>query len=122
MTDEEITEFYREIGARIRKYRKKIGMKPEMLAQQLGLTRPSIVNIEKGRHKPSIDTLLQISELLFVSYTELIPSTRSEGGKIRSPKKSETIITDTALKNRSAEKILKEFIATINQENKGNIL
>jgi DNA-binding XRE family transcriptional regulator len=74
MTDEKIAELYKEIGARIRSYRRKIAMKPEILAEHLGLTRASIVNIEKGRHKPAIHTLLEISEVLQIPYVDLIPS------------------------------------------------
>jgi transcriptional regulator with XRE-family HTH domain len=53
-------QFYQEIGSRIRNARLLSGISQEILAAQLGLTRASIINIEKGRHRPSVHLLIEI--------------------------------------------------------------
>jgi DNA-binding XRE family transcriptional regulator len=67
-------KLYSEIGKKIYKIRIGAGIKQEMLADYLELSRVSIVNIEKGRQRPSIFLLLKIADIFKVNYTELIPS------------------------------------------------
>ena len=47
MKDHEV--FYRKVGERLRGKRKARGLSQEGLATAIGLKRPSISNIEKGR-------------------------------------------------------------------------
>lgn len=69
----DIDEFYKEIGVRIRDFRLLAGLSQEILAENLNLTRASIINLEKGRHRPSLHLLVEISSLLMIHYTSLIP-------------------------------------------------
>jgi DNA-binding XRE family transcriptional regulator len=73
MTQIEHKEFYDNMGSRIREARLKAEISQDVLAQHLGLTRASIVNIEKGRQRPMIHTLFQIAEAVKVNLTDLIP-------------------------------------------------
>lgn len=66
-------ELYKKIGEKIFEARIKANIKQEGLAESLELSRVSVVNIEKGRQRPSIFLLLKIAQLLKVDYTELIP-------------------------------------------------
>lgn len=70
---EKQNEFYIELGNRIREARLKAQIGQDELAEKLGLTRASIVNIEKGRQRPMIHTILTISQLLKVELHALIP-------------------------------------------------
>ncbi|HZX75408.1 MAG TPA: helix-turn-helix transcriptional regulator [Cyclobacteriaceae bacterium] len=70
---EELNEFYVEMGNRIRQARLKSKIGQDELAEKLALTRASIVNIEKGRQRPMIHTLLTISVLLKTELYDLIP-------------------------------------------------
>jgi len=70
-------EFYQEIGSRIRNARNLANVSQDDLAIRLGLTRASIINIEKGRHKPSLHVLLEIASMLMVNYISLIPDSTS---------------------------------------------
>jgi transcriptional regulator with XRE-family HTH domain len=65
--------FYQSIGRLIQTERLNRGISQEILAGQLDLTRASIINLEKGRHKPSIYQLMLIAEILQTDYTSLIP-------------------------------------------------
>ena len=69
-------DLYRELGRKIRQARERFGEKlsQEALAQRLGLSRASMVNIEAGRQRAPLHLLWQIAELLGADLTMLIPS------------------------------------------------
>jgi len=64
---------YREIGMHIRKERKDLGFSQIELAEEVGLTRTSIVNIETGRQRLPIHVLYTVAEALGVSVACLLP-------------------------------------------------
>ncbi len=68
-----IERFYSELGEKIKVERLRHRISQEELAGFLGLTRSSIINLEKGRHRPSVYQLLQIAAMLNIEYTKLIP-------------------------------------------------
>ena len=49
-------------------------MTQEALASEIGLSRTSIVNIERGRQQLLLHTLAQISAALSISLQDLLPS------------------------------------------------
>lgn len=65
--------FYEQIGERIRNFRLSAGISQELFADLLNMTRASVVNIEKGRQRPSVFLLVRIAEILSVDYIDLIP-------------------------------------------------
>jgi len=66
--------FYRQFGQLLTEARRKKGISQEMLADQLGLSRTSITNIEKGRQPVQLHNLYLIARLLAVELKELLPS------------------------------------------------
>jgi len=64
---------YMAIADRIRAQRKCAGMSQQVLADVVGLSRASIVNIERCRQRPSIDLLYDIADALGVQAVELLP-------------------------------------------------
>lgn len=73
MTESDIKSIYVELGARIKEAREKRGISQEILADQLSLTRASIVNIENGRQRPMIHTIIEICEILETTLSFLLP-------------------------------------------------
>jgi len=69
---------YREIGDSIQRLRDRKRLTQEALAAGVGLSRTSIVHIEKGRQKPPLDKLYLIAELLDVDVFELLPPMRKQ--------------------------------------------
>ena len=65
--------FYNELGSRIKKERLARNITQDELAQELELTRTSIINLEKGRHKPSIYQITLIAKYFNMDYTKFIP-------------------------------------------------
>lgn len=65
--------FYEQIGERIRNFRLSANISQEVFSELLNMTRASVVNIEKGRQRPSIFLLITIARILKVDYIDLIP-------------------------------------------------
>jgi transcriptional regulator with XRE-family HTH domain len=65
--------FYRQVGEKIRAARKERGLSQEGLAKAVGLKRPSMSNIEKGRQNLLLHTFHDIAETLGSEATELLP-------------------------------------------------
>ena len=59
------------LGERIQKYRKKVGMSQEELANRLNVTRQSISLWETDQTVPSLDSLLIIAKIFDISLDEL---------------------------------------------------
>jgi DNA-binding XRE family transcriptional regulator len=73
MTAAERKKFYKFVGEKIRDARKNKGYKQEMFAKSLRLSRVSIVNIEKGRQRPSAHLLFDIAKTLNIELVSLYP-------------------------------------------------
>jgi transcriptional regulator with XRE-family HTH domain len=67
-------EIYRVIGSRIAARRKDLRLKQVEVAAQIGLTRASLANIEKGRQKIMMHQIYKIADALRVeSILDLAP-------------------------------------------------
>jgi transcriptional regulator with XRE-family HTH domain len=60
-------QIYKMIGERIRDERQKRHLTQDELASRVGLKRASITNVEKGRQKLLVHTLVQIADSLGTS-------------------------------------------------------
>lgn len=58
--------FYENIGNKISNFRENRGITQDRLGKYVDLSRVSIVNIEKGRQKPSMYLLYKFAELFNV--------------------------------------------------------
>ncbi len=56
----------------MRELRKKHELTQTELAQKLHLSRTAISNYEKGKMQPSIETIIQISEIFNISIDKLL--------------------------------------------------
>jgi transcriptional regulator with XRE-family HTH domain len=74
MTEKAEDRLYRLVGERIASARLGTGLSQNKLSKKLGLSRVSIVNIEKGRQRPPLHVLWKIAEALGTEITDLIPS------------------------------------------------
>ncbi len=55
---------YQVIGERIRRSRKKAGLTQEKLAELVGISLPFLGHIERGTRKPSLETIVRLSDVL----------------------------------------------------------
>ena len=65
--------FYKKIGENIRAKRKERGLSQEGLAKAIGLKRPSMSNIEKGRQNILLHTFCDIIETLDSNPNAMLP-------------------------------------------------
>lgn len=66
--------FYSKLGSLLKIAREKANKSQEALADYLGLSRVTVVNIEKGRQKILIHDLLLASKFLNIDLLDLIPT------------------------------------------------
>ena len=71
--------FYSTFGRMLGEMRRKQGISEEMLADELGLSRTSITNIEKGRQPVQLHTLYLIARLLSIDMKEALAFPESHG-------------------------------------------
>lgn len=60
------------IGLRIEMYRKQRKWSQALLAEKVGVSRTSIVNMEAGRQMPTLDRFIQIASELDVAPARLL--------------------------------------------------
>jgi len=82
MTDSNKEKFYQEVGFIISDLRKNAEMSQQTLAEKVGLSRTSIVNIEKGRQYSPLHVLWEITQSLQVELSMLIPDLEYERNDI----------------------------------------
>ena len=61
-----------EIGQKLKEKRTALGLSQEQLAEQLGITRQTVANWEKGKTSPDIASVQKLSALYSVSLDELL--------------------------------------------------
>lgn len=69
--------FYQVVGEKLRICRKNAGLDQETLSRHLNLSRTSIINIEKGRQRISLEQAWEAAEILGVSISDLLPASQS---------------------------------------------
>jgi transcriptional regulator with XRE-family HTH domain len=62
-----------EFGSQLRERRKAAGISQDALAEAAGLSRTSVVNIEKGRQGVSLGTLYRLADALACASADLLP-------------------------------------------------
>lgn len=114
-----IDQFYLEIADRIKTERNRKNITQEALGEYLELTRTSVVNLEKGRHRPSIYQLILIAKFLGVEYTALIPieiALGAEKQKVNTDL-SQAVI-DPSIDKKEAEISVRQFLSSIQRRRK----
>lgn len=73
MQDFDKQEFYLQIGKRIKKERSISGINQEALGKKVGISRVSVVNIEKGKQMPPVHVIWKIAAALDTTVDRLFP-------------------------------------------------
>lgn len=110
-------QYYYQLGMNIQEARKAAGVSQEILANKVAISRTSIVNIEKGRHRIAAHMLVLIAEALEVKIDTILPSRTAvnTGDKIVSatlPK----IITDKETVDSETERAVANFVLFLNSK------
>lgn len=67
-----MAKIHKQLGNRLQSLRKQKGLTQEALAEEIGLGRSYIAEIESGRRNPSLDSLKIIADGLQVSLSKLL--------------------------------------------------
>lgn len=67
-----VQELYAAIGEQVREARQSRGVTQQYLATAVGLTRSSLTNIESGRQRPPLHTVIAIAQALGIEPCVLI--------------------------------------------------
>jgi len=111
----EIDRFYKELGERVKIERIKKKVSQEKLAELMGLTRTSIVNFERGRHRPSVYQIIQLGNFLTIDFAQLIPFVYQKDSVAVPQIDIEKAVSDQTLDIATKNSVL-EFISTISKE------
>lgn len=68
------SDFYKEIGANLRRYRSERKIRQSELARKLGVSPSQYYKYEEGQSKPSIPKLIEAAELLGIELDALMPA------------------------------------------------
>ncbi|WP_438019653.1 helix-turn-helix transcriptional regulator [Sorangium sp. So ce315] len=112
-----IEPFYAEVGRRLHDLRQAAGLTQEQLGARLSppMTRTSIANIETGKQRVLVKTLVDIADTLEVPVTDLLPQTAAP--KASHPKKDpsgirEELATKLDLSSEMLEQVISKIDAT----------
>ncbi|GHD79927.1 transcriptional regulator [Salinibacterium amurskyense] len=82
LMDEPTELLARTIGARVKNERQARKLTLDQLAENAGVSRRMVVNVEQGMANPSVGTLLRLSEALGVSLPALVEPPRAQKAKV----------------------------------------
>ena len=72
-SEKDIDDLYLELGRRIRQLRERRKLTQLRLAQELGMSRTSVTNVEIGRQRLLIHQFVRLAQILGVPPSELLP-------------------------------------------------
>lgn len=116
---EQQTYFYEKLGENIKEARRRQNMNQEELGEKLGLSRVSVVNIETGKQRLPIHVLGDITDILKVKMSELVPDVSNrpinEGESAIDPDTFNKIIRESNEHSDSPEKVI-NYLKKLNKE------
>ncbi|NNN19728.1 MAG: helix-turn-helix transcriptional regulator [Acidimicrobiaceae bacterium] len=71
-------QYYRELGQRIQRARLRQQLTQENLASLVGLSRTSVVNIERGRQKVLAHVLVRLAHALHMELSDLAQESKED--------------------------------------------
>lgn len=74
MKDSDKRQFYESIGKKIKRERTLSGINQAELGEKVGISRVSIVNIEKGKQMPPVHVIWKMASALEVPIDRLFPT------------------------------------------------
>lgn len=125
MTQEEQQQLYIELGIKIKNAREKAGFKQGVFSQMINLSRASVVNIEKGRQRPSLHLMFEIAKISGCNIFDILPKrelntddnlkvswknqiSKSAKGDTQTKKKLTKFLNEISLNNTKDETVSKK--------------
>jgi DNA-binding XRE family transcriptional regulator len=67
---------YKIVGERLAAKRNQLGITQDAMAEQVGLLRTSITNIEAGRQKAPLHVLFRLCDILSIELSSILPNNK----------------------------------------------
>lgn len=103
---------YEQVGKRVHAARARLGISQETLAKLVFLTRTSITNIERGRQRILLHTLMELASALRVPVTSLLPDPAPPVG----PERAKIIVQE--MSDKGAKEFVLKALADPNGDGK----
>ena len=71
----------KKFGEKLRALRKQHGLSYRKMASRLETSHSHIINLESGKHKPSVDLIVRITQVFDVSFDQLMNDDIELGGE-----------------------------------------
>ena len=91
---------YVDLGRRIRVRRQHLGLTQEQLAKEMGVSTSFMGHIERGTRKASLETLVQLANVMDVSIDGLLSASLNRGNDTKRQKAMRDLLN--ALKDQIA--------------------
>lgn len=111
---EQQTIFYETIGEKIKDARKRKNFNQEVLADILGISRVSLINIETGKQRVPLHVLLDICESLEVTINDIVPQNINIDNPLN-PHILNKIKKETEDSPESSEKVTNYILSLMNK-------
>lgn len=79
-------QLYELIGTKVRRRRNTARVSQAQLARRCGYTRATVANVEAGKQRPTIHTLVEIARGLSCDYRSLLPAPEEMGADWMQPR------------------------------------
>ena len=110
---------YRAIGKRIRIYRHNTGITQELLAEKINVSPPYISRIETGSASPSLQTLIDICNVLDVTIDDLMQDSLSAPKKQVSGRLNKLLSDCSAAEITMVENVVDSLLQELHKMQKG---
>ena len=116
LQDAEQKAFYLKVGRAIRSVREELKVKQGDLAEQLGLNRVSISNIETGKQRIQLHTLVEIAAYFQLPLGKFLPATETESSELNSRLEKKLSNTEIASSAEAVDRV-RTFVTSITTPN-----
>ena len=112
-------EFFKELGERIANARKANGLTQQQLAEALGIAQQTLAHYEGGRSRLPISMLPALSQLLTLSFDELMGQTvNSRGGKRGPMSRLQQQIAEIERLPKTKQQFVSQMLDTVLAQNR----
>ena len=101
------------MGKRIRARRMELGLTQENIADAAGLANNTVSNIENGKTKVSLPTLLEIANFLSVSLDDVVWDSLNKSDHVYYKQMNQLLETCTNDEKRGAVEIVASYIKVV---------
>lgn len=114
-----VERIYKTLGIRIRDLRKSLGLTQDRLAKQVGISRASLANIERGKQQVLVHHLFALADGLQLESPAQLLLAPQRGGRKRSAA-ADLPLSGEGLTDKQRQEVLRLMGGVLENNNHGN--